>query len=1004
MGDADAAGSGQGAEDPRVEAMDWDAGTLRVVGGRTFRGLYPDGSVVHRRALAELPPKAREAWGALDNGGARGVDYAAGRVYLRNPAVPEVRVERCANNPDAWRVDRPDGSVLYGYLRRRGDAYVLEDRGPSLTDANVRDLERLWYGTLSWAACPGDPPAPTPAPAAPRVQLSADRMRATHVYAVGGVTGYQLAWRGDAADVHALEGDRVANLVGRVTPAGCEHAPLCSAASNFGKDLLLIQAACFPPPPDSAPPPRAAAEELRPSVVERIDWAARTATVDGVAYTLYRREDPDGWRARYARPRVGYATDLAGDILGADARPLHADDGETFALRALQAAWFAPGSTLAGGSVEAVDYVRRTARAGGKEYRLERDCYGDWQLHDESGPLRAYLTVEDDGLHGDIHSYSEHEPLARDLCGVWGVVPAHCRPPAADEPEVAHVRSDGRVSCGESWYAVTPRADGWAVHRGDPRLGQRLGLVKADGTTCLLDMCVEENRGMDGCRDQVHALRRLRAVVDAWRHHQALPLAPLTGSPPSPEVSAAKLPEPATEVPRESEVVISADRTTATTGGMTFRLFETGGLVEVRTAQDGPVVPRYTGRFATGPLGGAVTPSLPQYARTLERVAAAYRALPPPAAAGVASRPDPKDLAAGGDLRSAPSLAPVVSPEEARRIAKDLWVAEHGYEHWEECTRHLCEDGCHPDCANDYCEGGEDAACWRDHPCDCGLAGRRAELTKLCAALGVEVPGATEEPEEEARMGEAVLYDDADQPMDRVRYEGCAYALWWRGRVALVRPLGVSMTTLPVGVVGRDGSYSVSDGHAEPSAATRVLQAVAAAVAKRTKEESVATKTDVKDEEYRGEAPSTLEQLGHDAAEAAWRTAGSQYVKAVKEPLVALIARHLGPDDPSLRARIAGFVDSPVGEALLAALLSAGLGLVPGMGGVPAKMSRELRVRAMAGGADLALDVLAAPLREVLALYLRDVPEVAGVLPDGAHIAVTPIREGVAVGAEKHKP
>ena len=72
-----------------------------------------------------------------------------------------------------------------------------------------------------------------------------------------------------------------------------------------------------------------------------------------------------------------------------------------------------------------------------------------------------------------------------------------------------------------------------------------------------------------------------------------------------------------------------------------------------------------------------------------------------------------------------------------------------------------------------------------------------------------------------------------------------------------------------------------------------------------------------------------LKTLEADAGEAAWRLAGSQFVKLAREPIVALLSRHLAPDDPSLRARIAGFLETELGASLLAALLSVGLQALP---------------------------------------------------------------------------
>ena len=117
--------------------------------------------------------------------------------------------------------------------------------------------------------------------------------------------------------------------------------------------------------------------------------------------------------------------------------------------------------------------------------------------------------------------------------------------------------------------------------------------------------------------------------------------------------------------------------------------------------------------------------------------------------------------------------------------------------------------------------------------------------------------------------------------------------------------------------------------------------------------------------------PPVLKSLEVDATDAAWRLAGSQFVKLAREPIVALLSRHLGPDDPSLRARIAAFLDTELGASLLSGVLSLGLAAMPlPAGDVSHKLSRELRVRAMAGTSDVIADVLMGPLRQVAVTYL----------------------------------
>ncbi len=144
------------------------------------------------------------------------------------------------------------------------------------------------------------------------------------------------------------------------------------------------------------------------------------------------------------------------------------------------------------------------------------------------------------------------------------------------------------------------------------------------------------------------------------------------------------------------------------------------------------------------------------------------------------------------------------------------------------------------------------------------------------------------------------------------------------------------------------------------------------------KEDTMAKTTDKTDSAE--QAPSALtrakEALKSDAHDAAWRTAGSQMVKLTRDPLVGLLSRHLGPDDESLRKKIADFLATEVGTALVAALLATALGVVPTTSEVPQRLARELRIKAMSDMGDLTADVLMGPLRQVIALYLQGVPEV----------------------------
>jgi hypothetical protein len=138
-----------------------------------------------------------------------------------------------------------------------------------------------------------------------------------------------------------------------------------------------------------------------------------------------------------------------------------------------------------------------------------------------------------------------------------------------------------------------------------------------------------------------------------------------------------------------------------------------------------------------------------------------------------------------------------------------------------------------------------------------------------------------------------------------------------------------------------------------------------------------------------------MDTVKADAEAAAWMLAGSQFVKLTKEPIVALLSRHLGPGDDSLRARIAAFLDTELGTAIVAAILSGGLSAMPAPPGSPAaninaRLARELRVKSMATVGDAAVDLIAGPMRQVISLYIAGATAFPMGLPDGADRIVVP--------------
>lgn len=128
--------------------------------------------------------------------------------------------------------------------------------------------------------------------------------------------------------------------------------------------------------------------------------------------------------------------------------------------------------------------------------------------------------------------------------------------------------------------------------------------------------------------------------------------------------------------------------------------------------------------------------------------------------------------------------------------------------------------------------------------------------------------------------------------------------------------------------------------------------------------------------------PSLVDRAKAESEAAAWRVAALQFTKLTRDPLVGAISRHLAPGDESVRARVAAFLDTEAGKALVAGLLGVTLGaLPPTLGPVPAKLAEELRVQSMSGAGDLVADVIMGPLREVMSTYLRGVSDVMPAQP-----------------------
>jgi hypothetical protein len=150
------------------------------------------------------------------------------------------------------------------------------------------------------------------------------------------------------------------------------------------------------------------------------------------------------------------------------------------------------------------------------------------------------------------------------------------------------------------------------------------------------------------------------------------------------------------------------------------------------------------------------------------------------------------------------------------------------------------------------------------------------------------------------------------------------------------------------------------------------------------------------------EIPQSVKDLTPDARTAALRLAGRQFIKTMREPIVAFLCQKLGSDEPGMRAKIGNFLGTDMGEAVVATLLSLGLMVLPeSTGHVPAILSRELRVHAMTIVGDVVTDLLMSPLRDVVSDFLRGAAPAA--LPQESTI-LTPVPDFKGVSQEAPQP
>ena len=120
-----------------------------------------------------------------------------------------------------------------------------------------------------------------------------------------------------------------------------------------------------------------------------------------------------------------------------------------------------------------------------------------------------------------------------------------------------------------------------------------------------------------------------------------------------------------------------------------------------------------------------------------------------------------------------------------------------------------------------------------------------------------------------------------------------------------------------------------------------------------------------------------------EANEALWLIFAATSTKHAQELLCAALQRNLAPDDEALRARIAMFMGTKMGEVLVAGMLS---GLASGFSGMLAerigvsperfdKAASRYRVHALASGGQAMVDEFLGPLMEGVTELVRGMPD-----------------------------
>ncbi len=141
-------------------------------------------------------------------------------------------------------------------------------------------------------------------------------------------------------------------------------------------------------------------------------------------------------------------------------------------------------------------------------------------------------------------------------------------------------------------------------------------------------------------------------------------------------------------------------------------------------------------------------------------------------------------------------------------------------------------------------------------------------------------------------------------------------------------------------------------------------------------------------------ALKVVEVAKDDTKEIALRHSAKQLAKAVQKPLVNILIQNLQLEgDPSMKTKIAAFLSTDIGFALLQGVVSVGVGMLPVPGHAKEtlnQLAREMRIQAEMSVSEPVVEMLMEPVRNLLSEQVLSLPvfKEAPQLTEGSSVSV----------------